>query len=236
MRAISLAYHLGLVARLRVMVVDDHRMILQALTLALSKESDIEVVATAGTVAEGVAAAAEANADVLLIDYHLPDGTGVDLVHRLSRPGTGGGDRAGAKTVFLSSDKSDEAVLAALEAGACGYLLKSEPLDRLVAAVRRAHEGEILLPPGELVSLLSKQRERRRQEDARQQIVSTLTDRERQIIELMAQGLDNRSIAADLHLALTTVRWYVNIILEKLEVHSKLSAVARAAELGLVNR
>jgi DNA-binding NarL/FixJ family response regulator len=227
-----LAYHLRLVAKLRVMVVDDHRMILQALTLALSKESDIEVVATAGSVAEAVAVAGAAEADVLLVDYHLPDGTGVDFVRSLASSA----DRAAAKTVFLSSDKSDEAVLAALEAGACGYLLKSEPLDLLVGAVRRAHEGEILLPPGELVALLSKQRERQRREKDRQQVVSTLTDRERQIIELMAQGLDNRSIAADLHLALTTVRWYVNIILEKLEVHSKLSAVARAAELGLVTR
>jgi len=218
------------------MVVDDHRMILQALTLALSNESDIEVVATACSVAEAVAAGGEAKPDVMLIDYHLPDGTGVDVVHRLDASEEGPGDKTAAKTVFLSSDKSDEAVLAALEAGACGYLLKSEPLDRLVAAVRRAHDGEILLPPGELVALLGKQRERQRREEEREQIVSTLTDRERQIIGLMAQGLDNRSIAATLHLALTTVRWYVSIILEKLEVHSKLSAVAKAAELGLVTR
>jgi DNA-binding NarL/FixJ family response regulator len=222
------------------MVVDDHRMILQALTLALSREGDIEVVATAGSVAEGVAAASATRPDVLLIDYQLADGTGVDLVHRLreaeakvvEKPE----DRTAPKMVFLSSDRSDEAVVAALEAGACGYLLKSEALDRLVAAVRRAYEGEILLPAGELVELLGKQRERRRKEEERQQIVSTLTERERQIIELMAQGLDNRSIADRLHIAVTTVRWYVNIILEKLEVHSKLSAVARAAELGLVTR
>ena|SRR2546423_4653231 len=210
------------------MVVDDHRMIVQALVLALSREPDIEVVATASTVQEGVAMAADARADVLLIDYHLPDGTGVDLVRSLGP--------AQIKTVFLSSDRSEDAVLAALEVGACGYLIKSEPLDQLVAAVRRAGEGEILLQPAELVSLLSRQREIRRQDAERQRVVGTLTAREREILGLMAQGMDNRAIAEGLHLALTTVRWYVNLLLEKLEVHSKLGAVARAAELGLIQR
>jgi DNA-binding NarL/FixJ family response regulator len=210
------------------MVVDDHRMIVQALVLALSREPDIEVVATASTVQQGVAMAADARADVLLIDYHLPDGTGVDLVRSLGS--------APMKTVFLSSDRSEDAVLAALEVGACGYLIKSEPLDQLVAAVRRAGEGEILLQPAELVSLLSRQREIRRQDAERQRVVGMLTAREREILGLMAQGMDNRAIAEVLHLALTTVRWYVNILLEKLEVHSKLGAVARAAELGLIQR
>jgi DNA-binding NarL/FixJ family response regulator len=210
------------------MVVDDHRMIVQALVLALSREPDIEVVATASTVQEGVAMAADAGADVLLIDYHLPDGTGVDLVRSLGP--------APMKTVFLSSDRSEDALLAALEVGACGYLIKSEPLDQLVAAVRRAGEGEILLQPAELVSLLSRQREIRRQDAERQRVVGMLTAREREILGLMAQGMDNRAIAEVLHLALSTVRWYVNVLLEKLEVHSKLGAVARAAELGLIQR
>jgi DNA-binding NarL/FixJ family response regulator len=210
------------------MVVDDHRMIVQALVLALSREPDIEVVATAGTVQEGVAMAAQVRADVLLIDYHLPDGTGVDLVRSLGL--------AQMKTVFLSSNRSEDAVLAALEVGACGYLIKSEPLDRLVEAVRRAGEGEILLQPAELVSLLSRQREIRREEAERQRVLGMLTEREREILVLMAQGMDNRAIAELLHLALTTIRWYVNVLLEKLEVHSKLGAVARAAELGLIQR
>ena len=210
------------------MVVDDHRMIVQALVLALSREPDIEVVATASTVQEGLVTAARVRADVQLIDYHLPDGTGVDLVRSLGP--------AQMKTVFLSSDRSEDAVLAALEVGACGYLIKSAPLDQLVAAVRRAGEGEILLQPAELVSLLSRQREIRRQDAERQRVVGMLTAREREILDLMAQGMDNRAIAEVLHLALTTVRWYVNVLLEKLEVHSKLGAVARAAELGLIQR
>lgn len=216
------------VDRLRVMVVDDHRMVLQALVLALSQEEDVEVVATASTAAEVPARVGEARPDVLLIDYHLPDGTGVDAVRDMAVPRP--------RIVFLSADRSDEAVLAALEAGACGYLVKSEPLDRLVSAVRRAADGEILLQAGELAALLSRQRERRRQEAERQRVVSALTRREREILGLMAQGLDNRAIADLLHLALATVRWYVQILLEKLEAHSKLGAVARAAELGLIER
>jgi DNA-binding NarL/FixJ family response regulator len=154
---------------------------------------------------------------VLLIDYHLPDGTGVDAVRGLAA--------ATPKIVFLSSERSDAAVLAALEAGACGYLVKSEPLDQLVRAVRRAAEGEILLQAGELAALLGSQRERQRREAELERATAGLTAREHEILRLMAQDL-----------ALTTVRWYVQILLEKLEVHSKLSAVARAAELGLIER
>jgi len=215
-------------AKLRVMVVDDHQMVVQALVLAISREPDIEVVTTASTVREAVDRVSDAKPDVLLIDYYLPDGTGVDAVRALEAPAL--------KVVFLSSDRSDGAVLAALEAGACGYLVKSEPLDQLVAAVRRAGEGEILLQPGELVALLGRQRERQRREAEQQRVSSSLTAREREILQLMAQGLDNRAIAEFLHLALTTVRWYVQVMLEKLDVHSKLGAVARAAELGLIER
>ena len=210
------------------MVVDDHQMVVQALVLALSREPDIEVVATASTVREAVDTVPTAKPDVLLIDYYLPDGTGVDAVRGL--------ETASFKIVFLSSDRSDAAVLAALEAGACGYLVKSAPLDELVAAVRRAGEGEILLQPGELVALLGRQRDQQRRDAELQRVAASLTGREREILQLMAQGCDNRAIAESLHLAVTTVRWYVQVILEKLEVHSKLGAVARAAELGLVER
>jgi len=152
-------------AKLRVMVVDDHQMVVQALVLAISREPDIEVVTTASTVREAVDRVSDAKPDVLLIDYYLPDGTGVDAVRALEAPAL--------KVVFLSSDRSDGAVLAALEAGACGYLVKSEPLDQLVAAVRRAGEGEILLQPGELVALLGRQRERQRREAELQRVSSS---------------------------------------------------------------
>ena len=222
-----LTYHAVRMDKLRVMVVDDHRMVVQALVLALAREPDIDVVGTASSVREAMDRVAEARPDVLLIDYFLPDGTGVDAVRGLEH---------NFKTVFLSSERSDGAVLAALEVGACGYLVKSEPLDQLVAAVRRAGEGEILLPPGELVALLGRQREQQRREAELQKVADSLTPREHEILQLMAQGIDNRAIAESLHLALTTVRWYVQVMLEKLEVHSKLGAVARAAELGLIER
>ena len=223
-----MTYHGSRMDSLRVMVVDDHQMVVQALVLALSREPDIEVVGTASTVREAVDTISTAKPDVLLIDYYLPDGTGVDAVRGLQPESF--------KTVFLSAERSDEAVLAALEAGACGYLVKSAPLDQLVAAVRRAGEGEILLQRGELAALLGRQREQQRRDAELQRVAASLTGREREILQLMAQGTDNRAIAESLHLAVTTVRWYVQVILEKLEVHSKLGAVARAAELGLVER
>jgi DNA-binding NarL/FixJ family response regulator len=210
------------------MIVDDHEMIVQALVLALAREPDMQVVGTANTAREAVLRAAGCSPDVLLIDYQLADGTGADVVRELAQPDL--------RTVFLSADRSDRAMLAALEVGACGYLLKSEPLASLVAAVRRAGEGEILLQAGELVSLLGREREREREEAERRRVEASLTAREREILALMAEGLDNRAIAERLNLALTTIRWYVQIVLEKLGTHSKLGAVARAAQLGMIER
>ncbi|MBO0683891.1 MAG: response regulator transcription factor [Actinobacteria bacterium] len=217
------------------MIVDDHQMVVQALMLALSREPDIDVVATAATVREAVQQAERVHPDLVLVDYYLPDGTGADAVRAMveARSGTSSPE---PKFVFLSADRSDSAVLSALEAGASGYLIKSDPLDQLVAAVRRAGEGEILLQQTELVALLGRQRELQRQKSEQQRVESGFTDREREILDLMAAGLDNRTIANRLHLALSTVRWYVQILLEKLEVHSKLGAVAKAAELGLIQR
>ena len=210
-------------------------MVVQALMLALSREPDIEVVATAATVQEAVQQAKRSQPDLLLVDYYLPDGTGADAVRAMVEA-LSGTSSPEPKIVFLSADRSDSAVLSALEAGAAGYLIKSDPLDQLVAAVRRAGEGEILLQQTELVALLGRQRELQRQQSEQKRVASGFTDREREILDLMAAGLDNRTIADRLHLALSTVRWYVQILLEKLEVHSKLGAVARAAELGLIQR
>lgn len=216
--------------RIRVLVVDDHRMVSQGLELGLGREDDLEVVATAATAAEAVRASCELEPDVALVDFHLPDGTGAEAAAQMLR------DHPGMKVVFLSADDSDDAVLAAVEVGACGYLVKSEPMDRIATAVRRAAEGDILIPPATLVQLMANQRQRRRQAAERERLAAQFTPREREVLGLMSEGLDNKSIADELTIGVTTVRWYVQNLLEKLEAHSKLEAVAKAAELGLIDR
>ncbi len=215
---------------IRLLIVDDHRMVAQGLQLGLAREVDLEVVGVTGTAAEALALAVSLRPDLLLIDFHLPDGTGADAAARIRA------QVPAVKVVFLSADETDDAVLAAVEAGAAGYLLKSEPLDQVAVALRRAAEGEILINPATLMQLMSRQRDRARATAERDRLAATLTQREREVLQLMADGTDNRTIAEDMHISLTTVRWYVQNLLEKLDSHSKLEAVARAAELGLIGR
>jgi two-component system, NarL family, response regulator DevR len=146
--------------------------------------------------------------------------------------------------VFLSADESEESLLAAVEAGASGYLLKkSHAATELVSAVRLAAAGEMLISSQTLSSLVIRQRERarqqfesERQDRERQQLLGQLTQREREVLTLIVAGLDNKSIAKRLAIGTGTVRAHVQHLLEKLGVHSKLEAAATAIERGLVAR
>ena len=128
-----------------------------------------------------------------------------------------------ATVVFLSVDDSDEVMLAALEAGAAGYLVKSAGGVDVIAAVRRAAEGEIVVPARQLAALLSRRRERAE----RSRRLDSLTPREREILGLMAEGMDNREVAARLSVSYATVRSHVRHLLGKLGARSKLEAVVR---------
>jgi DNA-binding NarL/FixJ family response regulator len=136
--------------------------------------------------------------------------------------------------VFLSADSSEDALIAAIEAGACGYLVKSGAAAQVADAVRRAAEGEMLIPAATLAGLLARQRQRQREQAQVETLAGQLTRREKEILKLMAQGLDNRAIAEKLFISFTTVRGHVQNILEKLDAHSKLEAVARANQHGLI--
>ena len=213
---------------IRVMIVEDHTMVAESLERALKAEPTIEVVALAASVADALEKVDDAAPDLVLMDYRLPDGTGAQAAEaiRLVAPT--------ATIVFVSGDSSDEAMLSAVEVGASGYLLKTQPVGELTEAVIRAAAGEMLIPAHELSRLLVSRQRRQRSETDRQQVASRLTPREREILRLMASGADNASMAEQLHVELTTVRWHVQNILEKLGAHSKLAAVAAAAEFGLV--
>jgi len=141
-----------------------------------------------------------------------------------------------AAVVFLSVDDSDEVMLSALEAGASGYLVKSAGGADVVTAVRRAAEGEILVPARQLSALLSRRREQARRQAERARQLDSLTPRERQILGLMAEGMDNRQVALRLRVSYSTVRSHVRHLLGKLGARSKLEAVVRAADWGLPER
>ncbi|NJC70494.1 response regulator transcription factor [Planosporangium thailandense] len=211
----------------RVLIVEDHQVVAEGLAVLLGEYPGLEVVGVTGSVAEVRRLPDSGPVDVAVVDYWLPDGTGVDATLALRERWPE------IAVVFLSADDSDESMLAALEAGASGYLVKSAGGADVAAAVRRAAEGEILVPARQLAGLLARRREQAQRQAERSRLLESLTPRERQILGLMAEGMDNRDIARQLGVSYTTVRSHVRHLLSKLSAHSKLEAVVKAAEWGL---
>ncbi len=213
-----------------VLLVDDHRVVVEGLELLIGTNPDLRVVGSAGSVAEAVALAGDRHPDVVVMDYRLGDGTGAEAAAAIRKV------QPGAAVVFLSSDDSEEAFLAAVRAGACAYLPKSKAGAEVASAIRRAADGETLIPAGRLAALLARIHERERDQAERNRLLGQLTPREMEVLGLMAEGMDNHAIAEHLGIGFTTVRGHVQNILEKLDAHSKLEAVARAARAGLLDR
>lgn len=209
-----------------VLLVEDHRAVAEGLWALLDEYDDLTVVGWADSVAEAVPMTEQLSPQVALIDYRLPDGTGADAAARI---------RAHDPTiavVFLSADTSDAALLAAVEAGASGYMLKSAGGDEIATAIRAAAAGETLIPARTLMEVLARHRESTRASARQTERLESLTAREKEILALMTQGLDNRAIADHLTISYATVRTHVRGILEKLDARSQLEAVAKAADWG----
>src|SRR5438445_8583376 len=212
-----------------VLLVEDHLLVSEGLAVMINATGDLKVVGTAATAAEAVRLAMLQQPDVVVMDSHLPDGDGADIAGRI-REG-----RPAVPFVFLSADESDMAMIAAVRAGACAYLPKSRATADVVEAVRRAAEGEMLIPATQLARLLARAHEMSRDEADRRRLLESLTRREMEVLSLMADGLDHRAIAAAPGIGFTTVRGHVQNVLEKLDAHSKLEALACAARYGLLD-
>jgi DNA-binding NarL/FixJ family response regulator len=211
---------------IKLMIVEDQRVLADVLALAISDEHDIEVVGVAPNAATALGMAATARPDLVLMDYHLPDGDGVAASRAIHAV------RPGMPIIILTGDASDEVLLAALNAGVSGFLVKSDPFAELVPWIRRAAAGEILWPAERLARLLA----RSEQGSAVQAKPGELTRRERDVLQLMSDGLDNKTIAHRLGISLTTTRGYVQGVLQKLGAHSKLEAVVIASRSGLLRQ
>jgi len=214
--------------RIRVLVVEDHRLLAEGLVALLRERADFDVLGWAATVREALVMAAEGQPHVVLMDSRLPDGTGAEAAAGIRRR------HPEVAILFLSVDDSYDAMLAAMEAGARGYLSKSVAATELEAAIYGAADGDMLISAELLATLLSHQHDRgaRPAEPARR--IGELTSRERDVLELLAVGLDNREIARRLGITYGTVRTHVRNLLEKIGAHSRLGAVVRAAEDGLL--
>jgi DNA-binding NarL/FixJ family response regulator/signal transduction histidine kinase len=212
--------------RARVLLVDDHAAIREAMAMAFADDGRFVVAAQAGTVAE--ARQALEGIDVAIVDLVLPDGDGSDLIAELRAV------NPNAQALVLSANLDRSAAARAVENGAAGVLSKITHLHEVVGAVRRVLAGEPLTPLDEVVELLRfAGRERERELDERR-LIESLTAREREILQLLADGLDGPAMAARLHISPRTQRNHVANILGKLRVHSQLQAVIFGLRHGIV--
>lgn len=213
--------------RVRVLLVDDHAAIREALALAFAQDDDEFVIAgQAGSLAE--ARGLLDGVDVVIVDLELPDGDGADLIEALR-------DRdPHVQTLVLSAHADRASVARAVQKGAAAVLSKTAHLHQVVSAVRRVRAGETLIPLDEVVDLLRFAGRLRERELDERRLIESLTPREREVLQLLATGLDSTAIARRLHISPRTQRNHVGNILAKLQVHSQLQAVMFALRHGVV--
>lgn len=204
---------------IRVMIVDDHEMVAESFRRIIESEPEISGVLVVGTVSEARSHIVEFQPHVVLMDYRLPDGDGVTAGQALKQL------CPGIALVLLTGATATQTLVAALDAGFAGYLQKTSPVDRLAPAILQAARGELVLSPTDLARLLPKRRD---------ETVAALTPREQEILNLLADGLSNKALAERLVVSVNTVRKHVQVILTKLEAHSKLEAVIIARRRGLI--
>jgi DNA-binding NarL/FixJ family response regulator len=210
---------------IRIIVADDHPVVRDGLVAILSTQPDFSVVGEAGTGAEAVERVMALQPDVLLLDLEMPQVDGVGVLKQLRQA-----DVPTRVVVFTAFD-TDERILDAVQAGAQGYLLKGAPREELFNAVRVVHSGGSLLQPI-VASKLLRQVIR---EQTKESSADTLTERELEVLRLMAQGLQNKEIAAQLVISERTVKFHVSSILAKLGAGNRTEAVKIAAQQGLVD-
>lgn len=207
---------------IRVLIVDDHDVLASSLAMVLEAEDDISAVGVATTLEQAHAMIGSTHPDVLLLDHRMPDGDGVAAIVSLRalRPSIG--------VVVLTASSADHVLLAAIEAGASGFLSKTRSLDEVTAAVRAAAAGESVISPEMLARLLP------RFGRSSPHAVDELTEREREVLALVAEGLSNAAIADRLVVSVHTVRNHIASLSGKLGAHSKLEALSIAVRRGLL--
>jgi DNA-binding NarL/FixJ family response regulator len=216
---------------IRTMIVDDHALFRRGLEMVLDEEADIELVGQASDGSEAVEKAGESLPDVVLMDIRMPRSSGIEACRAMKEVAPS------AKIVMLTISDEEEDLFEAIRAGASGYLLKDLPLDEVAETVRAVHGGQSLINPsmaGKLLTEFAALAKRDTEERVQQVPAPRLTEREMQVLKLVARGMNNKDIAKELFISENTVKNHVRNILEKLQIHSRMEAVMVAVREKLI--
>jgi DNA-binding NarL/FixJ family response regulator len=205
---------------IRVFLLDDHEIVRRGLRELLDAEDDLQVVGEAGTAQQAIDRIPATRPDIAVLDVRLPDGDGIEVCRTVR-------DKVpGLACLMLTSFADDEAVYAAIMAGASGYVLKQVRGNDLIDALRRIGQGESLLDPAVTARVLDRLRHRNDNDE-----LAGLTDQEKRLLDLIAEGLTNRQIGERMYLAEKTIKNYVSNLLAKLGMHRRTEVAAYAARL-----
>lgn len=212
----------------RILLADAQSLFREAVRVVLEKQGDLEIVEEARDGLDAVAKAERVVPDVALLDANLIncDGIRATALIRERVPD--------CRVILLTEDEDQSTLLAAVEAGANGYLTKMAPLDHLAKSVRAVHRGETAIPRSMVGSLIWRLLKRREEQDEAHVLISRLTPRELEVLTLLAEGANNDVIAQELVISPQTARTHVHNVLQKLNVHSRLEAVAMVRRTGVL--
>ena len=212
---------------LRVLVVDDHDLFRTGLRNLLEEEG-VNVVGEAENGETAIRLASDLTPDVVIMDLNMPGAGGVETTRRLSSLAPL------SRVVVLTISADDDDVMNAVMAGACGYLLKDSSIQELIAGIRAASEGESLISPQIAAKVLQRLRAQSKDADAAETIRAELSDRELQVLKLIANGKDNAQIARELFISPKTVKNHISNILMKLQIENRIQAAVYAVRSGIV--
>jgi two-component system NarL family response regulator len=215
---------------IRVMICDDHALFRRGLIMVLESEEGVEVVGEAEDGEESIRKAVELTPDVVLMDVRMPQVSGIEAARAIAD------SVPSAKILMLTVSDEEDDLYDAIKAGATGYLLKEISIEEVAHAIRSVMSGQSLITPSMASKLLTEFTNLAKKADERQSVPTPrLTERELEVLKLVAQGMSNREIAGELYISENTVKNHVRNILEKLHLHSRMEAVVYAVREKLLD-
>lgn len=206
-----------------IVVADDHPLLRDGVVRTLQNQPNIDVLGEAGTAEEAVQRVIDCRPDIALLDISMP-GSGIEAARQISQL------KFPPRIIMLTVSESEDDIMAALKAGAHGYVLKGVNAEELVSVVRSVHDGQSYIPPSLAAQVLMAMSEPKSKKPASDDLIDTLSSRETDILKLVAMGKSNKEVGLELDLQEKTVKHYMTIILQKLQVKNRVEAALRAQE------